>query len=621
MTIRRAIQALLLGAAILAASGAAVRAASGNVPRFKSPDDLALSADGKRLFVVCSGSDEVIAVDTETHTVAGHAHVGRVPRGIALTPDGKRLYVTNSWSDTVSEVDADSMRVLRTLPAGFEPTGVAVDGAHHVLYVANRLSDDISLIDVAAGGGEIQRISGGRGASYVTASPDGKRIYVSGIYPQPGKFRTAPRTEITVVDSEHQIVSERLTADNAAGVFHMAFSRDGQIGIAGELRPKNLIPLAHVEHGWVFGNSLTVFGDAIGRVVQMPLDQMDVFPSQPFGVAIAPDQTRAYVSASGSNEVLIVDLAKLVAAARSPQSARMANDLSVSAQYVVAHVAVGNNPRSIQISPDGAWLYVANRLDDTISVVDTARAAVVATIPLGEAVPPTAERRGEQLFYSSMYAYGHQFGCATCHLDSTFDGLNWDLEPDGFGKDIVDNRMLEEIKDTAPYKWNGGNPDLQTECGPRTERYFFRSQGFRGDALEDLVKYIQSIPLRPNRYRMPDGEKTPAQERGQALFNRTTKKDGTPIPDLQQCFVCHAGRYYQSADSVDVGTGKPSDRSAEIDIPELTNVVNSAPYLHDGSARSLEEIWTVFNPQDKHGVTSDLTKDELNDLIEYLKTL
>jgi cytochrome c peroxidase len=53
----------------------------------------------------------------------------------------------------------------------------------------------------------------------------------------------------------------------------------------------------------------------------------------------------------------------------------------------------------------------------------------------------------------------------------------------------------------------------------------------------------------------------------------------------------------------------------------LTNTVLTAPYLHDGSARTLEEIWTVFNPKDTHGVTNDLQKDELNDLIEYLKTL
>lgn len=597
-----------------------VMIAAAGETRYKSPDDLVLSPDGKRLFVVCSGSDEVLVVDTAARTVAGRVAVGKVPRGISIAPDGKRLYVTNSWSDTVSEIDTVSLKVLRTLPAGFEPTGVTVDAAHQVLYVANRLSDDISLIDLAAGG-DVQRFVAGRGASYVAASPDGAHIYVSHIYPQVGTFRAPPKSEITEIDAGRHVVARRLALNNAAGVFHMAFSRDGRIGLAAELRPKNLVPLAHVEHGWVFGDSLAVFGDAVGGVVQMPLDEIDNFPSLPFGVAIAPDETRAYVSASGSNEVLILDLAKLVAAARSPKAARMANDLSASAQYVVAHVTVGLNPRSIQVSPDGKALYVANRLDDTVSIVDTARAVVTTTIGLGVPVPLSAERRGERLFYSSMYSFGHQIGCANCHLDSTFDGLSWDLEPDGFGVDIVDNRALEEIKDTAPFKWNGGNPDLQTECGSRTERFFFRSEGFRGADLEDLVKYIQSIPLRPNRYRLPDGELTASQERGQAIFSRTARKDGTPIPYSLQCFVCHSGPNYTNTASVDVGTGKATDRSPLVDTPQLNNVVNSAPYLHDGSARTLEEIWTVFNLQDKHGVTNDLAKDELNDLIEFLKIL
>ena len=47
----------------------------------------------------------------------------------------------------------------------------------------------------------------------------------------------------------------------------------------------------------------------------------------------------------------------------------------------------------------------------------------------------------------------------------------------------------------------------------------------------------------------------------------------------------------------------------------------SAPYLHNGIAETLEEIWTRYNPNDEHGVTNDMTKDQLNDLIEYLKTL
>ncbi len=141
-------------------------------------------------------------------------------------------------------------------------------------------------------------------------------------------------------------------------------------------------------------------------------------------------------------------------------------------------------------------------------------------------------------------------------------------------------------------------------------------RGYRGPG-----SFVEAIPLRPNRYRLPDGQLTPAQERGKAIFERTTRKDGSPIPAGDQCFVCHSGRHYTSGAMSDVGTGKPTDRSPLLDVPHLTNIAYSAPYLHDGSARSLEEIWTVFNPNDKHGVTNDLTKDELNDLIEYLKTL
>jgi cytochrome c peroxidase len=70
-----------------------------------------------------------------------------------------------------------------------------------------------------------------------------------------------------------------------------------------------------------------------------------------------------------------------------------------------------------------------------------------------------------------------------------------------------------------------------------------------------------------------------------------------------------------------VGTKQPSDRQGRFDVPHLKSIYDSAPYLHDGIAKSLEEIWTLYNPYDTHGVTNDLTKDQLNDLIEYLKTL
>jgi YVTN family beta-propeller protein len=587
--------------------------------RYPSPDDLAVSKDGKRLYVTCSGTGELVAIDLASRSIAGRVQVGRVPRGLTLNADGSRIYVANSWSDTVSEIDASSLKVIRQLPAGFEPTGVALDG-RGFLYAANRIGNDVSVIDLERGV-DARRLAAGRGASYATASADGSRVYVTHIYPNPGKFRTQPESEVTEIDTQSQVVLSRSQLHNVAGVFHVALSRDGRLGVAAQMRPKNLIPLAHVEHGWVIGNSIALFGDDAGGVVQLPLDEIESYFALPFGVAIAPDKSRLYVSASGTDEVAIIDLRRALEAARSQGAVPLTSDLSASARYVLARIPVGRNPRSIALSPDGSLLYVANRLDDSISVVDTAHSQVVGTIPLGGPAELTPERRGERIFNSSRFAFGHQFGCASCHLDATIDGLSWDLEPDGFGIDIVDNRSLEDVEFTAPFKWNGGNPDIETECGPRTERFFFRSEGIRGKDLEDLASYVKSIPLRPNRYRRPDGELTPAQERGKEIFGRTAKRDGTPIPDNSQCFVCHSGPHYTNLMMADVGTGKPTDRSPEVDTPQLNNVAHDAPYLHDGSAGTMEEIWTVFNPQDKHGVTNDLNKDELNDLIEYLKTL
>ena len=67
--------------------------------------------------------------------------------------------------------------------------------------------------------------------------------------------------------------------------------------------------------------------------------------------------------------------------------------------------------------------------------------------------------------------------------------------------------------------------------------------------------------------------------------------------------------------SFDVGTG------GVFDTPHLLGVATTAPYLHDGRALSLEELWTTFNTNDLHGVSSYMNKIQLNDLVNFLKTL
>jgi YVTN family beta-propeller protein len=544
--------------------------------------------------------------------------VGRQPRGFSFSPDATHLFVVNSWDDSVSVIDTRTTKVQATWHAGFEPSSVVEDHAGKALFIADRIGNNITVLD-AATGEERQTLEAGRGASYLALTADGSRLYATHVYPSATPHRTPPKSEITVIDPAQAQVIDRLQLPAIAGVFHIAISRDGRLGVAAQLHPKNLVPLAHVEHGWAFVDTLTLFGADVGRTVEVPLDELDRYYAYPFGVAIAPDKSRIYVSHGGSDCITVIDTRKLLAWVHvHPEP--FAEDLSASAHYVLARIPVGKNPRGVVLSRDGAKLYVANRLDDTISVIDTRANRVTQTLRLRGPEKVSALRRGEQTFYTAKYSFQGQFGCSNCHIDSTFDGLQWDLEPDGFGRDIVDNRLIEDLRGTEPFKWNGGNPSLAVECGPRTEKYFWRSQTFDDLILADLVLYLRHLPSRPNRFRPADGTLTPAQERGRVLFFRTVDKLGQPIPQRNQCAYCHSGPKGTSQKSFDVGTGKPTDNTAVLDTPQLMSVALTAPYLHDGSAKSLEEIWTLYNPHDQHGRTSDLTKDELNDLIEYLRT-
>ncbi|MGA3033586.1 MAG: c-type cytochrome [Terracidiphilus sp.] len=617
-----------LGPAMNRAALAGERSTTGDSLNYASPLELLLSPDGARLYVLCQQSDEVRVLDATTYAPIKAIAVGRVPRGMALSAVGDHVFVTNSWDDTLTVIDTQSLAVAATWPVGAEPSGVVEDRAGKQLFVANRISNDVAVLD-AQTGAEQKRLLAGRGASYLTLSPDGSRIYATHIYPNPSPLRTglenrtAPESEITVIDAANARVVDRIPLHAIAGVFHLALSTDGRFGAVVEYHPKNLIPLAHIEHGGAFAYALTIFGGDVGKPVEIPLDELDRYASQPFGVAVAPDKSRLYVTIGGSECVLAIDIPRLlhfVNAHPRPASGSYAGDLSASANYVIARIPVGHNPRGLALSRDGRRLFIANRLDDTISVIDTRALRVASTISLDGPKEVNPLRHGEQTFYSARYSFQGQISCSSCHIDSTFDGLQWNLEPNGFGVDIVDNKMLEDIKDIAPYKWNGGNPNIPTECGPRTEKYFWRSENYDDPTLTDLVTYVRSLPPRPNRWLKPGGELTPAQERGKALFERSVDKFGKPIPEANRCSYCHSGPKGTSQRIFDVGTRKTTDSSGLLKAPQLANITLSAPYLHDGSARTLEEIWTVYNPNDKHGRTNDLTKDELNDLIEYLKS-
>ena len=69
------------------------------------------------------------------------------------------------------------------------------------------------------------------------------------------------------------------------------------------------------------------------------------------------------------------------------------------------------------------------------------------------------------------------------------------------------------------------------------------------------------------------------------------------------------------------GASSPQEPDRLYDTPSLVEVHRTAPYFHDGRAATLRDIFTVHNEEGRHGSTSELSESELDDLMEYLKSL
>jgi YVTN family beta-propeller protein len=589
---------------------------------YKTPFNLAVSADGSRLFVVCEASDSLVVADTSTHEVVAEIAVGNLPHGICLSPDGGSAYVSNRGADTVSVIDLQTMAVADTIVVGDEPHGLVTDAKGRLLYVANAGSADISVVDLEEGR-EIKRLSAARGAWGVSRSPEGDEIYITNNLSHFVPFRTPSRSEVTVVAGERSMVDNRIMIPEANLVQGIDVAPGGEFALVTLIRTKNLVPMTRVLQGWVMTNGIGVLWRD-GRVDQLLLDEPDNYFADPTDVVFTPDGRLAFVTGGGVDQVAVVDIermrAMLDAASEEDRRRFLPNHLGVTTEFVERRIEVGRNPRGLVISPDGRFAYVAEALDDAVAVIDVEQRQKVATIDLGGPEEVTLTRMGERIFHSAEITFGRQFSCHSCHPDGGIDNITYDIEPDGIGLNPVDNRTLRGILDTAPFKWTGKNATISRQCGPRLAVFFTRIDPFTPDQVVALESYIRTIPRNPNRYRVGD-QLTPAQRRGKALFERTVTNAGETIPVEGRCSGCHPAPYYTSREMVSVGTASELDTNDVFDVPHLNNIYESAPYLHDGRAETLEEIWTRFNPNDEHGVTNDMTKDQLNDLIEYLKTL
>lgn len=147
------------------------------------PRDVAVSPDGRTVYATVTGGDTgaggsavVAVIDTATDQVTRQIRVGTAPQQVVFSPDGTRAYVT--YDRGVSVIDVAGGRMVRSVRASGRPQGIAVGPDGRSLYVAEPRAGRVSVLDAASG--KVRgRIRLRDQPWAVDLTPDGRRAYVT----------------------------------------------------------------------------------------------------------------------------------------------------------------------------------------------------------------------------------------------------------------------------------------------------------------------------------------------------------------------------------------------------------------------------------------------------------
>jgi cytochrome c peroxidase len=278
--------------------------------------------------------------------------------------------------------------------------------------------------------------------------------------------------------------------------------------------------------------------------------------------------------------------------------------------------------------------------------------------------PQTPEKvaLGRQLFFDPRLSADETISCATCH-DPAIAWANHDRVDTGIGG-LKGTRNSGTVLDAAYMDfqfWDGRARSLEEQAlGP------IHNPVEMGETLERVVGKLNAIEGYRTQFQAVFGtDATPdGIAKAIAAFERTVLSGPSPVDRYMagdktamsasairglrvfngkaRCRTCHKGPMFSDQGFHNLGVGMdqpqpdigrqavtndPRDRGA-FKTPTLRNVALTAPYFHDGSARTLAEVIEFY---DRGGVpnealdifmtTLELTEEEQADLVAFLEAL
>lgn len=571
----------------------------------RSPVDLVLTSDERYLITANQTSASLSLVDIPSGRVVQEVPCGEHPTALALAPDGKRVLVSCAYTGTVEafEVSPTGLTKAATFDVGFYPYGIAITADGRRALVAQTDAAAIVELDLASGK-ILRKIDVGRWPRQVALSADGKTLAVA----------TSGDQTVSMVDVEAGKLAFMHRTGSGLNIGQLQIDKAGKFVYFPWIvyRQFSITPQM-IRLGWVIASRIARADMKENKYREaISLDVPGIAVGDPHGLALTPDESWMVCTASGTHELLAYKLSE-----QNFMSVGGPGDLADPRVWrnenLFYRVPLGGRPMNVRPSCESRRVFVANYELNAVQTVDLESRSVVQTIALGGPKEPSLARRGEAIFHDARRSLDQWYSCASCHYEGGINAMAMDTRNDGSDRTYKTVTALYHADQTGPWTWHGWQKDFGAAMKKSLQDTMLGPQPTDEDVVA-LQAYLRQLSPPPNPYAAAaakDSEIAAAVERGRTVFQ--SAKAG--------CANCHTGPNFTDGEIHDVGLGSEKDAYPGFNTPSLVGVFRRVKLLHDGRAKSLEDVLTGDHAPAKVTKQGELTSAELADLIAYLKTL
>jgi len=435
-----------------------------------SPAAVVADAQGKTLYIAETTAKQVAVFDTDKAKVTASIAVDAGPTGLALSGDGKLLYVTCADPEgTVCVIKTDAAKVVKRVPAGYGAQSPVLSPDGKTLYVCNRFDNNVSVISTEQCK-EITSIHALREPVAADITPDGRWLFVGNHLPHGPANGDSVACNVSVIDARKPAFEIDIALPNGAtGLQGIAVSPDGTFVFVSHVLARYTVPTTQLERGWINTNAVSIIDARYRTLLEtFLLDDVDHGAANPWAVACTSDGKLLCITHAGTHELSVIEFRPLIekifayrrrnrirsgrftastyssSSFGSGNASNIPNELSFLYGIRERIKLPGKGARSLAIV--GRKAYVAEYFTDSMAVVDITEDSrhKASSVALGPETAMTAKQRGEMLFNDALLCFQGWQSCTSCHpSDARADALNWDLLNDGLGNPKNTKRRLQ----------------------------------------------------------------------------------------------------------------------------------------------------------------------------------